>query len=147
MPLPTAAAWVVAAGADVTVRDQRGQNCVHYLVLGNRTGCLPAVAATLPLGDFVARWRLLNAVNVHGLTPLHYAVSQSPIELVAELLSFGASLVIKVIDMRYYTGLNPLRLHVLYGCRWICNGAPIVSACWACLYRCSYSDCCCNAFC
>uniref|UniRef100_A0A8C4HPQ5 Euchromatic histone-lysine N-methyltransferase 1a n=1 Tax=Dicentrarchus labrax TaxID=13489 RepID=A0A8C4HPQ5_DICLA len=72
---------LLAKGADVNIRDKEENVCLHWAAL---SGCDDVAQALLD-----ARCDL-NAVNVHGDSPLHVAVRESHLECVMLFLSRGA---------------------------------------------------------
>uniref|UniRef100_I3JNL0 Euchromatic histone-lysine N-methyltransferase 1a n=1 Tax=Oreochromis niloticus TaxID=8128 RepID=I3JNL0_ORENI len=72
---------LLAKGADVNIRDKEENVCLHWAAL---SGCDDIAQALLE-----ARCDL-NAVNVHGDTPLHVAARENHLECVMLFLSRGA---------------------------------------------------------
>ncbi|XP_029294652.1 histone-lysine N-methyltransferase EHMT1a [Cottoperca gobio] len=72
---------LLARGADVNIRDKEENVCLHWAAL---SGCEDVAQALLE-----ARYDL-NAVNVHGDSPLHVAARENHLECVMLFLSRGA---------------------------------------------------------
>ena len=91
---------LLASGSDVLMADRDGNTALHYAVLNPRL-----------LEGILQNGGVVNAVNVHGCTPLHQAAYQSfSSEVITILLESGA-----IVNCRDKDGNTPLHIAITKG--------------------------------
>lgn len=99
---------LVKEGAEISARDRRGAEPLHYAadgVPGSRTWNPRAQSETIEF--LIKSGADPNSVNVNGVSPLHRAVRQRCLSAVESLLHNGAS-----VRLRNDAGSTPLHLAV-----------------------------------
>lgn len=110
---------LIDCGASIDLPDRNGQTCVHLACQRGDLNSLKAIIAPRPeKPEYHEKLQeVLETRNFEGLTPLHVAVSERNVDLVKELITFGAN--VNANDGK--SGHTPLHLAVEQ------NNLPMVS--------------------
>lgn len=89
--MPEYAMLLIEAGADLEAKNLRGSNTLHYAAQCKEIGLVSKILSLQP--------RLVNVKNsTYGRSPLHYAVLNSSLEIVALLVKYQADVNVKDDD-------------------------------------------------